>query len=212
MLFSIEQKLYKETFMKKFLFMLIALSAPIFAQEEISTQEQTSVQAPEQAMSKALNRFGMSFDFGAGYSMGGGISMYFANDYGSFMSLGFSSDYQFAYMEMPSFYGYAHRMLTVSQLNYGGFIGGGKLYDKGGGLALGFIINIHAGYAFNDGESVNSFGIDNKSLLGNVYIGLEPGFMLAKNRFLFKLSVYADTTYGINGRMGFGFLLDNKKR
>ncbi len=199
------------------------LSAPIFAQDnsvasvadtatpaEHSVNTTTVVPTPvatpvaptvaaEEEKSKVLHRFGMTFDLGGGDGMSGGYSFYVANDYGDMISFGTSGQMSLGYVAYTGPYGHEHRLPGIESSTAGLFLGYGKLYQTSydPALHLGYLFNFHAGAAWNKPDS----------LLGGAYVGFEPGFILTKNKFMYKLSLYGDTTRNFSGRMGFGFML-----
>ncbi len=201
--------------MRKYILLMLLISAPAFAQTTDSVADSvadTAVATPaaysvntrttaiEEEKSKVLHRFGMTFDLGGGDGMSGGYSFYVANDYGDMISFGTSGQMSLGYVAYKSpYHDFEYELPGIESSTAGLFLGYGKLYQTSYDetLHLGYLFNFHAGAAWNKPDS----------LLGGAYLGFEPGFILTKNKFMYKLSLYGDTTRNFSGRMGFGFML-----
>ncbi len=140
-------------------------------------------------------RFGMSVGGGVAYGCSYDLSFYVANGYNYIISFGYSGSTRMGTVERTGYYG-TYYAPGVTMWQSGAFLGFGQLfkttYNKY--LSLGYLINVHGGYS-SDGL-----------LIKHGFVGIEPAFILDASQFLFKVSVYGDTSMIITAKLGFGFL------
>ncbi len=140
----------------------------------------------------SFHRYGIGADGLAGNAFGGSLVAYIANTNNQIISVGAA-----AYARLD---GHANRPFAA-----GAFIGYGQMqqmeFDLG--VDLGWIINLHGGYLHDPNGYLTS-------AFSNFYFGLEPGMLITRDYFMFKLSFYGDTAMSFGLRFGFGFLTRSK--
>ncbi len=136
---------------------------------------------------------GVTLGAGIGWGCAFDISIYVMNGLKQIISFGYSASLRTTSEKFDHDRLYTQK---VSMWQSGAFIGYGQLYNVHGkeNLSLGYLINVHGGYSSNG------------ALIEHGFVGIEPGFILNAERFFFKLSVYADTSIIISGKVGLGVM------
>ncbi len=148
-----------------------------------------------------LDGFGMTFDEGYGRAANFGISTYFGYDDDVYLIVGMSFNLLWGHYDTTNAYQQPINLYGMTDFAIGASLGWAKMYEMHYGDKIGWFIQGHAGY-ISISESVTPL------LFENLYIGAETGMLVQYNDFLFRLSVYADTSWNIAGKVGLGFLLD----